>query len=136
MASGFQSPQDAEDSFYDAFEGHDLEAMMATWDDAEDVTCVQPMGPILQGRTAIRDSWQAIFGHGQKPDIEIHHRQWFESASLAVHVVEEKVTLPGMPAGQPPLIAANVYRLTDDGWRLICHHVSPPPPPLRPGVSF
>ena len=136
MTTGFQTPQDAEDAFYDAFEGHDLEAMMATWDDAQDVICVQPMGPILQGRLAVQDSWQAIFGHKEKPDVEIHHRHWFESAGLAVHVVEERVTVMGMPANQPPLIAANVYRRTESGWRLVCHQVSPPPPIMPPGAPF
>ncbi len=136
MTTGFQTPQDAEDAFYDAFEGHDLEAMMATWDDADDVICVQPMGPILQGRAAIRDSWQAIFRFEQKPDVEIHHRHWFENGSLAVHMVEEKITVTGMPANQPPLIAANVYRRTESGWRMVCHQVSPPPPPLQRGGQF
>ena len=131
MASQFVNPQDAEDAFYDAFEAHDLDGMMAVWDSADDIACVLPMSPVLQGRHAVQESWQSIFQHPQPPEVEIHHRQWFESDSLAVHIVEEKVTFPGGPPVQPAMIASNVYRRTDSGWRLVLHQVSPPPPPSQ-----
>ena len=132
MTTGFETPQDAEDAFYDAFEAHDLEAMLAVWDEAQDVFCLQPMGHLLHGLAAIRESWQTIFRHARKPDVEIRHRQWFESEELALHVVEERITLPGMPGSQlPALIASNVYRRTENGWRMVCHQVSPPPPALQ-----
>lgn len=133
MTTGFQTPQDAEDAFYDAFEAHDLEGMMAAWDQSEDVICVQPMGPVLQGTAAVKSSWQAIFRHQSKPDVEIGHVQWFEREGLAVHVVQEKVSVAGMPEDLPPLVATNVYRLAEGGWRMVCHQVSPPPPRLQAG---
>ena len=133
--TGFQTPQDAEDAFYDAFEAHDLGGMMAAWDESEDLVCVQPMGPVLQGTAAVKASWQELFRHEQKPDVEIGHVQWFEREGLAVHVVHEKVSVTGMPADFPPLVATNVYRLTEGGWRMVCHQVSPPPPPLQGGRS-
>ncbi len=131
MASQFETPQDTEDAFYDAFEAHDMDAMTAVWDATDDIACVQPMGPVLQGRSAVLDSWQSIFRHPQAPEVEIHHRQWIESADLAVHIVEEKVSMPGGPPDQPALIASNVYRRTQSGWRLVMHQVSPPPPPAQ-----
>ena len=138
MATQFESPQDAEDSFYDAFEAYDLDVMMAVWDDSDEIACVQPMGPVLQGRSAVRDSWQRIFQHKQKPDVQILHRQWIEGEGLAVHIVEEKVTFPGGPPQQPALIASNVYRHTETGWRLVFHQVSPPPMQMQgaPGAGF
>ncbi len=131
MAIEFQNPQDAEDAFYDAFEAHDLAAMMAVWDATDDIACVLPMGPVLQGRTAVEQSWQSIFQHPQPPEVEIHHRQWIESEDLVVHIVEEKVSFPGGPPAQPAMIASNVYRRTRSGWRLVLHQVSPPPPPTQ-----
>ena len=131
MASQFDTPQDAEDAFYDSFEAHDLDGMMAVWDAADDIACVLPMSPVLQGRQAVQESWESIFRHPQPPEVEVHHRQWFESDGLAVHVVEEKVTFPGGPPVQPAMIASNVYRRIDRGWRLVVHQVSPPPPPSQ-----
>ncbi len=129
MAIEFETPQDAEDAFYDAFEAHDLAAMMAVWEATDDIACVLPMSPVLQGRGAVQESWQSIFQHPQSPEVVVHHRQWFESDSMAVHVVEENVTFPGGPPVQPAMIASNVYRRTAGGWRLVLHQVSPPPPP-------
>ena len=131
MTMQFETPQDTEDAFYDAFEAHDMAAMTAVWDVADDITCVQPMGPVLQGRGAVLESWQGIFRHPQAPEVEIRHRQWIEGEDLAVHLVEEKVRLPGGPPDQPALIASNVYRRTQSGWRLVLHQVSPPPPPTQ-----
>ena len=138
MATKFESPQDAEDAFYDAFEVYDLDAMMAVWDNRDDIACVQPMGPVLQGRSAVRESWQTVFQHKHRPDVQVIHRQWIENDELAVHIVEEKVTFPGGPPQQPALIASNVYRKTEDGWRLVFHQVSPPPMQMRspPGAGF
>ena len=137
MTQAFGSPQDAEDVFYDAFEAHDIEAMMGVWDEAEDIVCVQPMGPVLQGQAAVRDSWEEVFRHRQTPDIEVHHRAWIENEGLAMHVVEEGFTIPGVAQKPPPLIVCNVYRHTQSGWRLVLRQVSPPPPGMQgapPGV--
>jgi len=131
MTQGFGSPQDAEDTFYDAFESHDIEAMMGVWEDADDIVCVQPMGPVLQGQAAVRHSWEEIFRHPQTPDIEIRHREWIENEGLEVHMVEEGFTMPGVPQKPPPLIACNVYRRTENGWRMVLHQVSPPPPSMQ-----
>ncbi|NJM09628.1 MAG: nuclear transport factor 2 family protein, partial [Bdellovibrionaceae bacterium] len=38
----YTTPQDAAAAFYQAFEARDLDAMMATWADDEEVVCVHP----------------------------------------------------------------------------------------------
>lgn len=133
MTPPYATPQDAEDAFYEAFEGHDLEALMALWADSPQASCILPMGPLVQGSEAIRAAWEALFRTPQRPDITVHHRGWWESGDLAVHLVEEALTAPGMPPGLPPLIATNVFHHDGSGWRLVSHHVSPPPPP--PGLA-
>jgi ketosteroid isomerase-like protein len=129
MADGFPTPQDAEDAFYDAFEAHDLSAMMGAWADTDDLVCIQPMGPLVQGREAVAGVWKQVFAHAETPHILVHHRQWAESPDLAVHVVEEKLTFPGVAADLPAMIATNVYRRDAGGWRMVLHQASPPPPP-------
>ena len=57
----FATPQEAEDAFYRAFAVADVDAMMAVWAEDDAVTCIHPAGPRLDGRPAIRHSWQAIF---------------------------------------------------------------------------
>ena len=131
MADGFPTPQDAEDAFYDAFEAHDLTAMMAVWGESDDLVCVLPMGPVVQGRGAIAGVWKQVFSHADRPHIVVHHRQWVESPDLAAHVVEEQISFPATAGTPPAMIATNVYRRHAGGWRLVLHHASPPPPPLR-----
>lgn len=135
MAAPFATPQDVEDAFYEAFEAHDLEALMTLWADSPQVSCILPMGGLAQGRDAIRTAWEAVFRVPQRPDITVHHRAWWESGDVAVHLVEEAIAVTGMAAGMPPLIATNVFHHDGGGWRLVSHHVSPPPPPpgLVPG---
>ena len=38
----YTTPQDAALAFYHAFEARDLDAMMATWADDEEIVCVHP----------------------------------------------------------------------------------------------
>jgi uncharacterized protein (TIGR02246 family) len=128
LATDYPTPQDVEDDFYEAFETHDLERMMGVWAVTDDVACVQPMGPVLLGAEQIRRSWNQLFKHPDRPDIKVYHRQWIETDDMAVHVVEESITVSGMTEEAPPLIATNVYRRYPGGWLMVFHQVSPPPP--------
>lgn len=131
----FDSPQDAEDAFYEAFEAHDIQALMAVWDDADDVAAVLPSGHLLAGREAIAKTWGEMFEGAQRPDITVHHRQWLESGDLALHLVEEALRFGPGAQSPPPMAALNVYRRTATGWRLVLHQAAPPVPPgLVPGA--
>ena len=61
----FTSPQDAAQAFYQAFEAKDVDAMMATWADDEEIVCVHPGGARLVGYEAVRASWERIFSGGR-----------------------------------------------------------------------
>jgi len=125
----FASAEAAEAAFYDAFEGRDLEAMMAVWDDGDAVVCVHPVGQRLEGKDAIRQGWQAIFGADRPLRLTIGERRCMLAETLAVHVVHEHITTGRDPVTHPPVIATNVYRLTAGGWRMVLHHASPTPAP-------
>lgn len=121
----YQTPQQAEVAFYEAFERADLEAMMAVWADDDDLLCIHPMGPRLRGREAIKESWQSIFSGGSEMRFRISDPQYTQDASVSVHCVFENISF-GEGLGQHSLvIATNIYRLTDSGWRLCAHHASP-----------
>jgi ketosteroid isomerase-like protein len=136
MADTYDSPQDCEDAFYDAFEEGDLEKMMACWVDDDAIACVHPTREEIRGRATIRESWDQIFRADANIEIEIHHRLWIEAQAMAVHIVHEQLIFNGnRRQSPPPLIATNVYRREASGWRLVLHHASPPPPPpamMRP----
>lgn len=136
MQVNANTPQDAEDAFYDALEAGSLEGLMASWDDAEDIACLLPMQPLVNGREAVRAVFAPFCGQGRHVAVSVTHLRWFESETLAIHLVEERT---GPPPGQPamPVYAINVYRHGPNGWRLIIHQNAPPPPPAGmtpPGV--
>lgn len=133
----FQSPQDAEDAFYDALESGDAEAMMRVWDASDDIACLLPMTPLIRGAEVL-EMWRSLFTQGAAFDIQVRHLAWIEGEDLALHLIEERITVPQEPASErrnqpaPPVYASNLFRRGVDGWRLVVHQNSPVPPP--PGV--
>ncbi len=128
----FATPHAAEDAFYHAFSATDLEAMMAVWADDDTVTCVHPGGPRLDGRPAIRRSWQLIFEGAAGVRFVVADAHYMHDAELAVHLVHEHIQVQHAAGPQPPVIATNIYRLTKHGWRMVLHHASPSPTPQKP----
>ncbi|EGW55735.1 YybH family protein [Candidatus Endoriftia persephonae] len=137
MTAPFDTPQDAEDAYYDAIDEGDLEAMMAVWEASEEILCLLPMMPAQHGPSAIHQAWQAIIGDGMKLDIEVKHLSWIESGDLAIHLIEERVAMPGQPQKQS-VYATNTYRKGADGWRILVHQNSPvplPPEMMQPDIA-
>jgi len=128
----FTTPQEAEDAFYRAFAAADVEAMMAVWADDDAVTCVHPAGPRLDGLPAIRRSWQVIFSNTLGIEFLLTDARRVHDAQLAVHLVLERIRAGRGGELNPPVIATNVYRLTQHGWRMILHHASSGPAPQHP----
>ena len=122
------SPQAAEDAFYDALETGDLDALLALWDDGDDIACSLPMRPLVTGREAVAGAWREALEALRRIDLQVKHIQWIESADLALHLVEESpVGAPGRPVA--PVYAMNAYRRGENGWRLVVHQNAPVPPP-------
>ena len=121
----FPTPDDASNAFYDAFERADLQAMMATWAESDQVVCVHPQGPRLVGFDAVRDSWAQIFATGARMRVVTTDACTFEGQSIAVQTVVEMVSAQGPNQDPTPICATNVFELTEGGWRLVIHHASP-----------
>lgn len=126
----FPTAHDAESAFYEAFESADLDAMMAVWASDDEIVCVHPQGPRLQGYAAVRESWRQLFEAGAKLRFRIADVREFQGAVFSVHVVHEHVTSPDRTEFSPPVIATNVFTLTDEGWRMVLHHASVSPEPV------
>ena len=121
----FSSPEAAEEAFYRALQKGDLALMMAVWDEDENISCVHPGGQRLEGHAAVRQGWELIFAHAARMAIHLSDESRYDDQNLTVHVVHEHIRLGQESQHQPPVIATNVYRLTDNGWRMVMHHASP-----------
>ncbi|NIW86597.1 MAG: DUF4440 domain-containing protein [Gammaproteobacteria bacterium] len=121
----YTTPEAAEAAFYEAFQRADLEAMMAVWADDETIVCVHPMGPRVQGRAAVTESWRRIFANSGAMRFEIADAHSVHDSQLSIHCVHEDIDFGAQLRQHSRVIATNVYRLTADGWRMILHHASP-----------
>ena len=48
------SPDEIEHQFYEALQQGDIDKLMATWSDDDEIACVHPGGPRVIGAAAIR----------------------------------------------------------------------------------
>jgi len=94
----FDTPQAAEDAFYDALEEGSIDALMAVWDDADDspaaADATAAAGPGRDPRD-VPQAFQALGGI----DIQAAHLQWLTWGDTAVHLLEEQVA--DRTAGSP-----------------------------------
>jgi ketosteroid isomerase-like protein len=133
----FTSPQDAALAFYRAFESRDVEAMMATWAEDEDIVCIHPGGPRLVGYDAVRAAWEQLFAADAKLSFKLDEIVVIDTVGLAMQSAIEHVTVGNDPKPRGAAIATNVFLRTPSGWRLVMHHASPAPalaaaPPAGP----
>ena len=136
MPEQYATAQDAEDAFYDAIDECDAERLRDVWEDSADIACLLPMQPMLHGAD-VYEAFQPLVNGEVKLDLQVRHIRWLKAGDVAIHFVEERVSVPGTPP-QPAVYAVNVYRRGGAGWRLLVHQNSPTPPPpgsmLPPGM--
>jgi ketosteroid isomerase-like protein len=123
----FTSPQDAATAFYKAFEGKDVDAMMATWAEDEDIVCIHPGGPRLVGYDAVRASWEQLFAGETRLSFRVEDIVVLETVGMALQSAVEHVTVGDDPKPRGSALASNVFLRTPSGWRLAVHHASPAP---------
>lgn len=123
----FTSPQDAAQAFYKAFEGRNVDAMMATWAEDEDIVCIHPGGARLVGYDAIRASWEQLFAGDTRISFRLDEIVLLETVGMAMQSAIEHVTVGDDPKPRGTALATNVFLRTPSGWRLAVHHASPAP---------
>jgi ketosteroid isomerase-like protein len=125
ITENFATPQDAEQAFYKAFERADLAAMMAVWAEDEDIVCVHPGGARHTGVVEVRESWRKILAQSHGLQFHLVGNHVFSGRMISIHSVYEHVTVAGEKRPANPVLATNIYLLTDRGWRMLMHHASP-----------
>ena len=77
------SPQDAAIAFYQAFEAKDIEAMMATWAEDEEIVCIHPGGTRHVGYESVRHSFDQLFAGTTKLTFRLDQVVLLETVGLA-----------------------------------------------------
>jgi ketosteroid isomerase-like protein len=120
--------RDANERFYRALEGLDLEAMDEIWLHESWVRCIHPGWDVLVGWEVVRTSLRQIFDS----------TRWIRVTPTAVDVapfgdigiVSCAENITAASEGDVNLAVAqatNVFRRIDGRWRMILHHASPAP---------
>ena len=118
----------ANEKFYRAFNARDLSAMKEIWSSHQNVTCVHPGWSPLNGFEPIIDSWQGIFKNSGNMDIQISDINMLTSNDLAwVSCVEKLYTIASHGVLASKVFSTNLFKLNQDGWKMIMHHASPMP---------
>ncbi|NJA88092.1 nuclear transport factor 2 family protein [Rhodocyclus tenuis] len=117
-------PEDVENAFYEAIAHADLDALMALWADDEEIVCVLPDGRRLEGMSAIRERWRALFAATPRITVRLSQPLHWTSMLLAVHHVIETFYTADDPAPKSCVLATNVFQRGVNGWRLLAHHAS------------
>jgi ketosteroid isomerase-like protein len=122
------SPDDIEQSFYEALQNADIEQLMDCWAEEDDIVCVHPGGPRLIGPGAIRANFEGMFANGSVQAHPERIRKINSLASAVHHLVERVELITPQGAKQAFVLVTNVYHKTPQGWRMVVHHASPGTP--------
>jgi hypothetical protein len=78
----------------------------------------------LIGRELITSSWRQILGQDVSHRFDIQIKSKWSTNVLAVHVLDEVISIVGDDTQFRPLIATNVYRCIERHWYIAAHHAS------------
>lgn len=121
----FTTPEDCARGFYEAFARGDLDELMATWAEDEDICCVHPGAAPIYGFQAVRSAWSAIFRNNAKMRLDLRDERWTSTIAMANQYVLEWLYVGDDPNPRAPLFVTNSFIRTPHGWRMISHHASP-----------
>lgn len=120
--------QFANEAFYLAFSGADIEAMDEVWADQDQITCIHPGWSPLIGRDLVMESWQAILANAESPAITCRNQTTHISGGVAYVVCYEEVD-GGF------LVATNIFVRQDGLWKMVHHQAGPAPGPPPPEAA-
>ncbi|MEZ0068852.1 ketosteroid isomerase-like protein [Streptacidiphilus sp. MAP12-20] len=126
-------------ALYAALETGDLDALTDVWvsgaeaDDVHGAVCVHPGWPVLRGRASVLRSYALIMAHTEYiqfflTDVEVEVLGDVALVTCTENILsggeaEEEGELGPLVGGR--VVATNLFRRTEEGWRLWSHHGSP-----------
>jgi ketosteroid isomerase-like protein len=116
--------------FYAAIESGDVTRIDAVWDDGDDVACVHPGWPPVRGRSRVLRSWAVIMANTAFIEFFPTGVDVAVTGDVAVVACEHSLlagsTVTAGELGETArVVATNVFRRRQQGWRLWAHHASP-----------
>ncbi len=135
--ANYDTPEAVEQAYVRAFQGADLDAMMALWADEEDIVCTHPIAARQQqGKAAVLEGWINVFARALDVELRLAGVRRMRVGDLAVHCGEEHLLRLDDGSVRGINNFTNIYKRTPAGWRMILHHASPgpkqPPPAAAP----
>ena len=117
----FNTPDEVEAVFYEAFMRCDPDVMAGLWAD-EGVVCVHPGSRAIIDYDSVIRSWANIFSNANRTEMKYTVISRLISKDLAVYVVVEEMLSSDTVTAV--VLATNVCRKFDSGWLMIEHHAS------------
>ncbi|HTR99638.1 MAG TPA: nuclear transport factor 2 family protein [Bacteroidota bacterium] len=112
--------------FYEAFERSSIDMMEEIWSDSPRVRCVHPGWSVVEGRSAVLESWQRIFDGEVKMKVSLRNVKADVYGSIGVVVLQEEVFYTsGKLSNSGSVIATNIFEHDGKNWKMIHHHGSP-----------
>ncbi|WP_406515499.1 nuclear transport factor 2 family protein [Streptomyces sp. NBC_00873] len=135
VAADIAAVEQANTAFYEAMERGDLDELSGLWLPGENLTvsCVHPGWPVLSGRSEVLRSYALIMANTEYIQFFLTDVGVSMTGDTALVTCTENI-LSGGPAEDGgelgPLVgqlvvATNVFRRTENGWKLWSHHGSP-----------
>lgn len=117
-------------AFYTAIESGDVAEIEALWDGADDVSCVHPGWPPVRGRSRVLRSWAVIMANTAYIQFFATGAEVAIVGDVGIVTCEHSLLArtndaEGGLGETARVVATNVFRRGDDGWRLWAHHASP-----------
>ncbi|MGL4230173.1 MAG: YybH family protein [Casimicrobium sp.] len=121
----FPTPDDCARAFYQAIARAEVEAVMATCAEDEDICCAHPGAAPLYGFAAVRAAWDAIFRNNSAMRIELSDEHWNHTIGMAVQHAIEWIYAGDEPKPRGSVFVTNVFLRSPLGWRMLSHVASP-----------
>lgn len=127
MENDVEAVKRANESFYRAFEGLDIQTMEAVWSKEDYVKCIHPGWEVQMGWPSVRDSWVLIFNntHAMRFSVCLVDARIYGDCAVIVCLesistrADEEKWLEGQ------VLATNIFECRDGRWLMVHHHGSP-----------
>ncbi len=118
---GFESADQVESVYYEAFTHGDADVMVAIWS-KQQANCIHPGSGLIETYEAVSRSWRHILSPGKEMKMDYQVLSKNQSDEMVVHIVEEKIHMVDQQT--VIVIATNIYKKCTPGWQIILHHGS------------
>lgn len=108
----------ANEAFYLAFSGNDLDAMKSIWSETGSPSCIHPGWGVITGYDEVIASWSAILGNTQPADISC-----LDAHGIIRGDVGTVTCFESLNGGY--LIATNIFVREGERWRMVHHQAGP-----------